>query len=102
MKLHSVSKQRYGQKLAQHMASKLDIILKANKYQLSATNAPDVVEEEHKLQSRHIAQNFEIISQKKPVVHNDEGNLEDGSADAELSEIMQANHISVTKKNTTI
>jgi hypothetical protein len=35
-------------------------------------------------------------------VHNDEGNLEDGSADAELSEIMQANHISVTKKNTTI
>ena len=46
MKLHSVSKQRYGQKLAQHMATKLDNIMKG-KYSLNATNAPNV-EEEHR------------------------------------------------------
>ena len=76
------------------MATKLDHIMKG-KFSLNATNASNAEEEfrHEKYQDKNQDEH-----QKKGPADNDESNLEDGSANANLSEIIQTNKLSISRR----
>ena len=76
------------------MAAKLDNIM-MGKFSLNGTNAPNN-EEEFRQEKYHDDQ--EDQSQQKGLVDNDESNLEDGSANVNLSEMIQTNKLSISRR----
>ncbi len=65
------------------------------KFSLNATNPPNVEEE---FRNENYYDTNQDDHQKKGLVDNDESNLEDGSANANLSEIIQTNKLSISRR----
>ena len=87
--------------MAQHMATKLDSILKG-KFSLNATNAPNLDEETRQQQKEEHVPNHLDASDKKELINNeDESNLEEGQFNANLSQIIMTNKIKMSLKHTT-
>ena len=79
------------------MATKLDNIMKG-KYSLNATNAPNV-DEETRQQKNYIPHILDVSQQKSLVNNNDESNLDEGSVNANLSEMIRTNKIRISLKH---
>ena len=76
------------------MATKLDHIMKG-KFSLNATNSPNVDEE---FRHEKYYDNNQDEHQQKGLVDNDDSNLEDGSANANLSEMIKTNKLSISRR----